>query len=189
MPKIDATKLNLEEKVIYINRCAKVVKGGRRFSFSAVCAVGDRQGHVGVGMGKAQEIPDAIRKAIEKAKKNLVEIEFTKNTVPFLVTCKAGASKVMLKPAYAGSGIVAGGSVRVILELVGIKDILTKTIGSSSPLNVATATIKCLQEIASSFRVKNNRLMTYTPQVPPPAPPVPLLEATDSATPTSSTEN
>lgn len=186
MPKIDATKLNLEEKVIYINRCAKVVKGGRRFSFAAVCAVGDRAGHVGVGTGKAQEIPDAIRKAIEKAKKNLVEIEFTKNTVPFLVTCKVGASKVMLKPAFAGSGIVAGGSVRVILELVGIKDILTKTIGSSSPLNVAAATIKCLQEIASSYRVKNNRIMTYTPTHPSDEHPA---EATDTTTPPSSTEN
>lgn len=158
MSKIDASSLNLEEKVISIKRCAKVVKGGRRFSFSSLCVVGDRQGHVGVGSGKASEIPSAIRKAIEKAKKNLIYIDITSPTIPFPISAKSGASYVIMKPARRGRGIVAGGPVRAILELVGIKDVLTKSIGSSSPANVAAATLKCLQEIKKSYDIRKYRI-------------------------------
>ena len=150
MKKIDFTKLNLTEKVIYINRCTKVVKGGRRFSFSALAAVGDKQGYVGVGLGKATEVPDAIRKAIDKAKNSLIFIPINGSTIPYSVEAKFGASKVLLKPASPGTGVIAGGAVRIILELVGTKDILTKSIGSSNAFNVASAILLCLKEIKKS---------------------------------------
>lgn len=175
MSRINISSLNLEEKVISINRCAKVVKGGRRFSFSALCVVGDKQGHVGIGSGKAGEIPSAIRKAIDKAKKNLIYIDLVSTTIPFPINAKSCASRVILKPAPRGSGIVAGGTVRAIMELVGIKDVLTKSIGSTSPSNIASATIKCLQEIKKSYDVKRYRLgkkepslVTLQDNTPPP---------------------
>ena len=134
--------VELKEKVVAINRVAKVVKGGRTFRFSAVVVVGDGQGHVGVGNGKAAEVPDAIKKAIEEAKKNLVTVPVVGTTVPHEFVGKFGSAKVMIKPADEGSGVIAGGSVRPVLELAGYKDIKTKVIGTNNPRNVVYATIK-----------------------------------------------
>jgi small subunit ribosomal protein S5 len=148
--RIDPNKLALEERVVQINRVAKVVKGGRRFSFSAVVVVGDGAGHVGVGLGKAGEVPESIRKGVEDAKKNLIKIPMVGTTIPHEVQVVYGASSVLLKPASQGTGVIAGGSVRAVLESAGVRDILSKIHGSTNPVNVTRATIEALRSLHSA---------------------------------------
>ena len=147
----------LKEKVVAINRVAKVVKGGRTFRFSAVVVVGDEAGHVGVGNGKAAEVPDAIKKAIQDAKKNLVEVPVIGTTIPHEFVGEAGAARVMLKPAAKGTGVIAGGSVRPVLELAGYKDIRTKVIGTNNPRNVVYACINALTNMMTVEQVAKKR--------------------------------
>jgi small subunit ribosomal protein S5 len=150
VPRIDPNKLALEERVVQINRVAKVVKGGRRFSFSAIVVVGDGAGHVGAGLGKAGEVPEAIRKGVEDAKKHLIKVPLVGTTIPHEVHRHFGASKVMLKPASAGTGVIAGGSVRAVVEAAGIRDLLSKVQNSTNPINVVRATIECLANLRSA---------------------------------------
>ena len=149
--------VELKEKVVAINRVAKVVKGGRTFRFSAVVVVGDENGHIGVGNGKASEVPDAIRKAIEEAKKNLITVPIVGTTIPHEYVGTFGSAKVMLKPGPEGSGVIAGGSVRPVLELAGYKDIKTKVIGTNNPRNVVYATIEALKSMNTIEEVARKR--------------------------------
>lgn len=145
--KIDPSGLTLNDKLVYINRVAKVVKGGKRMRFSALTVTGDGNGHVGIGIGKANEVPEAIAKAGAVARKNLIEVTLKGTTIPHEIEFKYGAAKVLLKPARPGTGVIAGGSVRAVLESAGVKDVLTKSMGSSNRINVARATLLALKNL------------------------------------------
>ena len=157
MARIDPNKLALEERVVQINRVAKVVKGGRRFSFSAIVVVGDGAGTVGAGLGKAGEVPEAIRKGVEDAKKNLIKIPMVGTTIPHEVRQVFSASRVMLKPASQGTGVIAGGSVRAVVTAAGIHDILSKSLGSTNPVNVVRATHEALRSMHSAEELGQRR--------------------------------
>lgn len=158
--RINTDDLELEERVVQINRVAKVVKGGRRFSFSTVVVVGDGKGHVGIGMGKASEVPEAIRKGVEAAKKNVIRVPLVNTTIPHEVVTKFAATKVMLRPAAPGTGVIAGRGVRPVVEAAGIRDLLSKAYGSNNPVNVVKAAFKALSELASLEEMAQRRGLT-----------------------------
>ncbi|PKQ10004.1 MAG: 30S ribosomal protein S5 [Actinobacteria bacterium HGW-Actinobacteria-9] len=157
MARREAPVSELQEKVVYINRVAKVVKGGRRFALTALVVVGDGEGRVGVGMGKSQEVPIAIKKGIEDAKKNMFKLPLQDGTIPHAVVGEFGAGKVLLKPASPGTGVIAGGPVRALLELAGVRDVLSKSLGSDNALNMVKAAAQGLRELSSAEQIATKR--------------------------------
>ena len=164
MPKIDPNTLELTDRVVHINRVSKVVNGGRRFSFSALVVVGDGKGHVGSGLGKANEVPEAIRKGIEHAKRNLIYLPLMNNTIPYEVIGRFGAAKVLLQPASEGTGVIASAAIRAIAESAGIQNILTKALGSTNPHNLIKATFQAINQLKSPEEVSGKRL-DKTPEI------------------------